>query len=70
MAYDEQTLTHPRERWEVYGQDGFGWYTFTEDAEAVKGRMRGVTLELSTNPTFTYLRGATRRKLVAKGFMS
>lgn len=64
-GYNEQTYVGRNA--EIYGQDGFGWYTFTIDAERLFGDVKGITLRLSTNPTFTYLDGMTEAKLRSLG---
>lgn len=70
-AYNEETLVklsrHGR-MLEVYGQDGWGWYAYRMQADAVIGRSRGIVKSPSVNGVFTRLDGMTRRKLVAKGF--
>ena len=54
---------------EVYGDNGYRWYTATKDAKEVAALFRGVTLELSANTTWTYLVGLTSAKLRKAGFM-
>lgn len=67
MAYEEQTLVHPEEHLEVYGQDDYGWYTYAEYVEDVPDRFPFPT-EDSPNPLFVTLKGATQSKLLELGF--
>ncbi len=68
-GYDERTLIN-NHRMEVYGQDGFGWYTYSNDAAEIVGKSEGVVLRPSTNALFTYLDGMTEAKLKRKGFFN
>lgn len=70
-GYDEQTYISPRHGMiEVYGQNGYGFYTFTKDAkELIDNGVFRCQLKLSKNPTFTYLEGMTSAKLIRAGFI-
>lgn len=66
-GYDEQTYVGRNA--EIYGADGFLWYTYTVDAARLFGDVKGITLELSKNTTFTHLLGMTEAKLRSLGFI-
>lgn len=65
-GYDEQTLIHPQDNAEVYGQDGYGWYC--DKATAAKHFPKVETTQ-SLNPVFVNLTGMTRAKLSRRNFI-
>lgn len=67
-CYDEQTLVEPYDQLEVYGQDGFGWYTYAKDADNESFSKFSKTA--SKNPLFVYLGGCTKKKLNGLGFIT
>lgn len=68
-GYDEKTLVNYYHGWEVYGADGYGWYTYTEYVADVVGKTKGITLRPSQNPLFTHMDGMTRAKLSNRGLI-
>lgn len=61
--YEEITLICPYDGIEVYGQDGYGWYTYQEDIEIDPDLFASFGQVPSKNPLFTNLVGATKAKL-------
>ena len=70
-GYDEETYFRPHgSRYgpacEVYGQDGYGWYTYADDCAESFPKVK---TRPSSNSLFCYLIGMTSAKLRARGFI-
>lgn len=71
MAYDEETLiyAHGGSFHEIYGCDGYGYYTFRDTAEAI-----GMDTREGKNPLFVRLmkdgKDATRKDVLRAGAFS
>ena len=53
-GYDEKTLIRPRDGMEVYGQNGYGWYIYADDAD--DPAFENLEKVPSKNPLFVYLK--------------
>ena len=62
-------MVRPTDGIEVYGQDGFGWYTYKSDIESSPRTFQAFEKTPSRNPIFVHLEGCTKRKLQARGFL-
>ena len=72
-SYNEQTRVRPRDHAEIYGQDGYGWYTYADTANELAALAaksgKPITLRAGANPLFLHLEGVTGRRLNGWGFI-